>query len=308
MNERMVQDENEYRAGFVAVIGRPNVGKSTLMNAYLGQKVSIVSPKPQTTRRQILGILTLPQAQVIFVDTPGIHKPLHRLGETMVETARQAMQDADVLLWLVDAADVPTEEDRQIAEMLRDVRTTPIVLGLNKCDLVPQGERPARAAVFAALLPDTEAIWVSATTGENREALLARLIELLPENPPFYPEDQITDQTERAIAAELVREQVLLRTRQEVPHAVEVIVDEFTARPNGTTYIHATVIVERPTQKAILLGREGQMLKAIGQAARREIEAMIETPVYLELWVKVRPKWRRKDAELKRLGYTPPGR
>jgi len=309
MSEQRFQNDNPsaYRAGFVSVIGRPNVGKSTLMNAYLGQKISIVSPKPQTTRRRVLGILTMPHAQIIFVDTPGIHTPLHRLGETMVETARQAILDADVLLWLVDAAQSPTEEDRQIAQLVQQPEA-PLIIGLNKCDLLPEAERPARAAEFAALRPGTETIWVSATRGENRDLLLARLIDLLPENPPFYPEDQITDQTERAIAAELIREQVLLRARQEVPHAVEVVIDEFTTRPTGMTYIHATLIVERESQKGIVLGHEGKLLKAIGQAARREIEALIETPVYLELWVKVRPKWRRKDEELRRLGYKPPRR
>lgn len=311
MNDQLLRDENApaHKAGFVSVIGRPNVGKSTLMNAYLGQKISIISPKPQTTRRRVLGILTLEQAQIVFVDTPGIHKPLHRLGEAMVETALQAIPDADVLLWLVDAAHAPTDEDWQIAQLVREhARDIPVILGLNKCDLLPEPERQARAAEFTLLLPGSDAVWVSATTGENRDRLLALLIDLLPENPPFYPEDQVTDQTERAIAAELIREQVLLRVRQEVPHAVEVVVDEFTARSRDLTYIHATVVVERDSQRGILLGQGGKMIKAISQAARQQIEEMIETQVYLELWIKVRPKWRHKDDELKRLGYTPPQR
>ncbi len=310
MNDQpMGENMSVHRAGFVSVIGRPNVGKSTLMNAYLGQKISIVSSKPQTTRRRVLGILTLEQVQIIFVDTPGIHKPLHRLGEAMVETARQAIPDADALLWLVDAAHAPTEEDRLIAQIIGDLaQDIPLILGLNKCDLLPEPEREARAAEFDALLPGANAVWVSATRGENRERLLALLIDCLPENPPFYPADQVTDQTERVIAAELIREQALLRARQEVPHAVDVLIDEFIARNPDLTYIHATLIVERDSQKGILLGQGGRMIKAISQAARRKIEEMIETRVYLELWVKVRPKWRRKDGELKRLGYTPPGR
>ncbi len=295
----------DHRSGFVSVIGKPNVGKSTLMNVYLGQKVSIVSPKPQTTRRRVLGILTLDRAQIIFVDTPGIHSPLHKLGEYMVKTAVKAIPDADLILWLVDASTPPTDQDRQIAGLIAEHgQGIPLIMGLNKSDLVPEGDRPARAAAYLSLAEPVEWLFLSATEGENRDKLLDVLISHLPPGPRYYPEDQVTDQTERAIAAELIREQVLLHTYQEVPHSVEVIVDEFKPRSEKLTYIHATIILERPSQKGIILGEGGRMIKAIGKAAREQIEAMLGTKVYLELWVKVRPKWRQKESELRRLGYV----
>lgn len=290
----------------MSVIGKPNVGKSTLMNAYLGQKVSIVSPKPQTTRRRVLGILTLDRAQVIFVDTPGIHTPLHKLGELMVQAAVAAIADADVLLWLVDAAHLPADPDRQIAALIGEYgQGIPLVLGLNKSDLVAAEERPARADAYLELIQPAEWVFLSSTGGENRDLLLDLLIDHLPQGPRYYPEQQVTDQTERAIAAELVREQVLLHTRQEVPHSVDVIVDEFKPRSGRLVYIHATIIVERSSQKGILLGQGGRMIKAISQTARQEIQRMVDAQVYLELWVKVRPKWRQKEEELERLGYKP---
>jgi GTP-binding protein Era len=295
----------EHRAGFVSVLGRPNAGKSTLMNAYLGQKVSIVSPKPQTTRRRILGILTLDPAQVIFVDTPGIHTPVHKLGEVMVHTAVQAIPDADVLLLLVDASRSPDVEDRQIAELLIERgQGIPLILGLNKSDLVPQKDRALRASAYLELIQPERWLWVSATEGENREEMLQVLVQHLPLSPCFYPEDQVTDQTERVIAAELIREQVLRYTFQEVPHAVEVRVDEFSVRSKDLTYIYATIVVERSTQKGILLGQGGRMIKKISRAARQEIERMLDTRVYLDLWVKVYLKWRHKEAELARLGFV----
>lgn len=294
----------DHRSGFVSVIGKPNVGKSTLMNAYLGQKVSIVSSKPQTTRRRVLGILTLEQAQIIFVDTPGIHKPIHKLGEVMVQTAIHTIPDADVILWLVDASYRPSREDHHIANLVqRRGSKIPVILGLNKSDLVPRDARQERAKAFLELLEPTAWTFFSATEGENRDALLDTLIAHLPPGPRYYPEDQVTDQTERAIAAELIREQILAHTHQEVPHAVDVIVDEFKVRSESMTYIHATVIVERATQRGILLGRGGRMIKAISKAARQQIEQLVGTQVYLELWVKVRPKWRQDENQLRRLGY-----
>lgn len=295
---------SDYRSGFVSVVGRPNVGKSTLMNAYLGQKIAIASPKPQTTRRRILGILTLDRAQVIFVDTPGIHRPFHKLGEVMVKTAVEAIPDADVLLWLVDAAVTPTDEDRQIAHLIQEHgQGTRLILGLNKCDLVAEGERSSRAQAYLGLVDPDAHSFVSATTGENRADLLDLIIQLLPLGPRFYPEEQVTDQTERAIAAELIREQVLLHTHQEVPYSAEVVVDEFKVRSAEVTYIRATIYVERDSQKGILLGRGGRMIKSISQAARLQIEPLIGSHVYLDLWVKVWPKWRQSEEDLRRLGY-----
>ena len=295
----------EYRAGFVSVVGRPNVGKSTLQNAFLRQKISIVSPTPQTTRRRILGILTLDHAQVIFCDTPGVHQPHHDLGRVMLRTASEAIPDADVLLWMVDATRRPGQEDAQVADLIAQRgRGIPLILALNKSDRVPEDERATVAESFLALATPDEWLFVSATQGENRDKLLQTLIAHLPFSPAYYPDDQVTDQTERAIAAELVREQVLLRTRQEVPHAVDVRVDEFKVRSKDMTYIHATVIVERDSQRQILLGRGGRMIKSISQAARKQIEELVGTRVYLELWVKVLPKWRKNNQELRRLGYT----
>jgi len=304
---QMSADESlpsDHRSGFVSVVGRPNVGKSTLLNAYLGQKVAIVSPKPQTTRRRILGILTQERAQVIFVDTPGIHQPFHKLGESMVRTAVEAIPDADVLLWLVEGTEAPTDEDRQIAELIQEHgQGIPLILGLNKSDLVAEPERPQRLQAYLELVQPVAYTFVSATAGENREHLLDLIVEHLPVGPRFYPEDQVTDQTERVIAAELVREQVLSHTHQEVPHSTEVIVDEFKVRTAELTYIRATIYVERDSQKGILLGRGGQMIKSISQAARLQIEQLLGTRVYLDLRVKVWPKWRQNEADLRRLGY-----
>jgi GTP-binding protein Era len=300
-------DRPDYRSGFVAVVGRPNVGKSTLINALLGQKIAIVSPKPQTTRNRLLGILTREDAQVIFVDTPGIHKPLHRLGQMMVDTATAALPDVDVVLWLVDASTLPTDEDQQVASMLNKLPSrVPLVLGLNKCDRLAQERELSIIGAYLTLITRAHPQLCSATRGDHLDELLSRLIAALPLGPQLYPEDEITDQQERFIAAELVREQALLNLRDEVPHAVAVLVNEFKDRSERMTYISAVIYVERETHKGILLGKDGQMLKRIGQGARREIEEMLDRQVYLDLWVKVRPKWRTNEEELRRLGYSTP--
>jgi GTP-binding protein Era len=304
----------DHRSGFVAVVGKPNVGKSTLMNAYLGQKIAIVSPKPQTTRNRLLGILTLERhrgdaadAQVIFVDTPGIHRPLHKLGEYMVEQAVRAIPDADLVLFVVDVSQPPNEEDQEIAALLGRQRHVPVVLVLNKVDLVGEGGA-GYAADYQALGEFQDSIPISALQGANRDRLLALILAQLPLGPRYYPEEQVTDQQLRFMAAELVREAVMRHLRQEIPYSVAVVVDQFKERSADLTYISATILVERDTQKAIVLGHGGEMIKRLGRDARRQIEELLGTRVFLELWVKVRKKWRADEQELRRLGYATPGR
>ena len=294
----------DHKSGFVAVVGRPNVGKSTLINAFVGQKVAIVSPKPQTTRSRILGILTRPDAQIIFVDTPGVHRPHHKLGKAMVADATRALPDADVVLFIVDGSVPPTGEDRMVADLIRQQTGASILLVLNKMDLLPIEKVERHAEAYWALAPDRrDWMMTTATKGVNLGKLLERIVDALPEGPPYYPGDQVTDQTEREIAAEMVREQVLRHTRQEVPHAVAVVVEEFKERENDVVYISANIYVEKRSQKGIIIGRKGQMLRKIGAAARQEIERMTGGRIYLDLWVKVRKDWRRDEEELRRLGY-----
>jgi GTP-binding protein Era len=297
-----------HRSGFVAVIGRPNVGKSTLMNQLLGHKVAIVSPRPQTTRTCIRGILTRPDAQIIFVDTPGLHKPLHKLGEVMVAAAASAIPDADVVLFVVDVSVMPTEEDQMIARMIRQRTSHPVILVLNKMDLLPPERVKPHTEAYWALVPD-HAGWMMtiATEAVNLDKLLDMVIAHLPEGPRYYPGDLITDQTEREIAAELIREQVLRFTREEVPHSVAVVVEEYRERETGGVYIAATIYVEKESQKGILIGAGGQMLRRIGTAAREEIERMVGGKVYLDLWVKVSKNWRRDLQRVRRMGYKLPG-
>jgi GTP-binding protein Era len=294
-----------HRSGFVAVIGRPNVGKSTLMNQFVGQKVAIVSPKPQTTRSRILGILTRPDVQVIFVDTPGIHRPRHKLGQVMVATATHVLPDADVVLFMVDVSVPPTGEDRMIAQLISKYTEAPVILVLNKMDLLPPEKVKPHTQGYWALAPyHREWMMTIATQGVNLDKLLGLIVAALPEGPRYYPGDQVTDQTEREIAAELIREQVLRHTRQEVPHAVAVVVEEFKERESGAVYVAANVFVERDSQKGIIIGRKGRMLHQVGSAARQEIERMTGGRVYLDLWVKVRKGWRRDERELRRLGLS----
>jgi GTP-binding protein Era len=292
-----------HRSGFVSVVGRPNVGKSTLMNAYLGEKVAIVSPKPQTTRQRQLGILTRSDAQLIFVDTPGIHKPRTKLGEFMVETASEALPDADVILFVVDVSELPTHADVIISEKVNAAPDIPVVLALNKSDLLKPKHVKRNVDAFEQLVPRAQWMMISATRGDNRDTLLDMLIEALPEGPRYYPADQLTDQQLRDAAAEIVREKVLLLLRDEVPHAVAVQVDDFKERSERLTYIGATIYVEKDSQKGIVIGKGGKTLKQIGANARPEIEDVLGTKVYLELWVKVLKNWRKDDNALRRLGY-----
>jgi GTPase len=289
-----------FRTGFVALVGKPNVGKSTLLNALLGQKVAIVSPKPQTTRIPMRGILTRPDAQVIFVDTPGIHDPRTKLGSFMVDQARRAIPDADVVCFLVDITVPPARLDRRIAELVRRGRA-PRLLVLNKVDQPnPHGQEYLEA--YRALGPWDMELAVSALKREGLETLLDEIVQRLPPGPPHYPDDQLTDQSIREQAAELVREQVLRHTEQEVPHGVAVEIEEWEEKEHAV-YIRMTIYVERESQKGILIGSSGAMLKRIGSGARRGIEELVGRAAYLDLWVKPRPNWRDDPSSLRWLGY-----
>jgi GTP-binding protein Era len=295
----------DYRAGYVALVGRPNVGKSTLMNALLGQKIAAVSPRPQTTRQRQLGILTLEDAQIVFMDTPGLHVPAHKLGEYMNQVAEDTLEDADLIVWLVEANNSPTEEDLLIAGKLRAVKhLPPVILAINKTDLLPAEDLPARMEAYRALLPKAELLAFSALTGHKRTELLEAVLRRMPPGAPFFSPDQLTDFYERDIAADLIREASLLHLREEIPHGVAVRIDEFTERGESGAYIFATIFVERESHKGIAIGKGGEMLKRIGMTARHEIESMSGRKVFLELRVKVNKNWRNKPDALRWLGYV----
>ena len=293
-----------HRSGFIAIIGRPNVGKSTLLNAILGQKIAAVSPRPQTTRKKQLGIFTVENAQLIFVDTPGIHNAKHKLGEFLNSEAEDALSGVDLILWLVDAATPPTEEDKNISTLLYGIAPrTRRMLVLNKTDLVQPDALSARESEYLALINNASVMHVSAARRLGLGELTEALIQAVPEREAEYPEDQITDLYEKEIAGDLIREACLIKLRDEVPHSLAVRIDEFKERENGMAYIAATLLVERDSQKGIVIGEGGKMLKAIGSAARKEIEEMGGRKVFLELRVKVSKDWRDDPYMLKQLGY-----
>ncbi|AKG23923.1 GTPase Era [Calothrix sp. 336/3] len=292
----------EFRSGFIGIIGRPNVGKSTLMNYLVGQKIAITSPVAQTTRNRLRGILTTPEAQMIFVDTPGIHKPHHQLGEVLVQNAKIAIESVDVVLFVVDGTSACGAGDRYIFELLYRSQT-PVILGLNKID----GQPPNPEKIDESYIQLTEntpwqTVKFSAKTGEGLPHLQQILIENLAPGPYYYPPDLVTDQPERFIMGELIREQILLLTREEVPHSVAIAIDKVEETPSLTRVI-ATINVERDSQKGILIGKGGSMLKSVGSAAREQIQKLIAGKVYLELFVKVQPKWRHSRIRLAELGY-----
>jgi GTPase len=291
-----------FKSGFVGIIGRPNVGKSTLMNQLVGQKIAITSPVAQTTRNRLRGILTTPEAQIIFVDTPGIHKPHHELGKVLVQNARIAVDSVDLVLFVVDGSGEVGGGDRFIAEILTKAKTQ-VLLGINKADQQPDNAAAIDAGY--AQLANTQG-WditkFSALTGTGIQDLQALLVNRLEVGPYYYPPDLVTDQPERFIMGELIREQVLLLTREEVPHSVAIAIDRVDEEPE-ITRILATIHVERSSQKGILIGKGGSMLKAIGSAARQQIQKLVMGKVYLEIFVKVQPKWRQSRTRLADLGY-----
>lgn len=294
----------DHRSGVVAVVGRPNVGKSTLINQILGQKVAAVTPKPQTTRRNQLGIYTEPHGQLLFTDTPGLHQPVHRLGEWMVRDAERALKDADVILLLLDVSQPPGREDTAIAEQVKRLKgDTPVVLALNKVDALRPGQRERNVEAHTALIEHDGAHLISALKGEGVQALVADLMSRMPHGPRYYPEDQVTEVNLRTVAAEIIREKVMLNTEQEIPHASAVEIDSFQERDDNMTYISAIIYVERESQKGIVVGKSGALIKKIGSEARAELEQQVGTPVYLDLRVKVLPNWRADDKLMGRLGF-----
>lgn len=291
-----------YKSGFIGIIGRPNVGKSTLMNQLVGQKIAITSPVAQTTRNRLRGILTTEEAQMIFVDTPGIHKPHHQLGEVLVQNAQIAIRSVDVVLFVVDGSVEMGGGDRFIAELLQNIKI-PVILGLNKIDQQqqdsPESDRSYNELAHAQNWP---AVKFSALTGEGLEELQKLLVEKLESGPYYYPPDLVTDQPERFIMGELIREQILLLTREEVPHSVAVTIEKVEEEP-AITRVFAAIHVERDSQKGILIGKKGSMLKTIGTEAREQMQKLIAGKIYLELFVKVEPKWRQSRSRLAELGY-----
>jgi GTP-binding protein Era len=299
-----INPDHPYTSGFVAVMGRPNVGKSTLINSLMGQKIAAVSPKPQTTRKRQLGILTLEDTQIIFVDTPGVHQPRHKLGESMNKQAREALEESDLILFMVDASQKPNDEDRILIDLVNGMRRTiPTILALNKIDQVAEAILEQNEAEFLSQLPEVLPLRISATRGDNLGELIDMIRMRLPQSEALYPEGQVTDLYEREIASELIREAALINLRDEIPHGISVRIDEFTERNEHGAYIAATIFVERETHKPIVIGQAGSMMKKIGTSARAEIERMSGRKVFLKLKVKVRKNWRNDEKVLGWFGY-----
>lgn len=296
------QKENAFHSGFIALIGRPNVGKSTLMNAVLGEKISIVSSHAQTTRNKITGVWNGENCQAVFLDTPGMHKPQSKLGEVIRQATVDALDEVDIIVFICACDDPLGAGDRYILKLIAD-RKVPVFLVLSKIDLISREKLMKKIVQYSGIYPFKEIIPLSAVTGDNVEEFTRLIAKYLPEGPKYFPDDMITDQPERNIVQEIVREKLLLRTRDEVPHAIGVFAEEFTERDNGKVYIRCTIYVERDSQKRIIIGKDGAMLREAGREAREEIQRLIGAPVYLDLWVKVSRDWKNKDYVLRELGY-----
>ncbi len=294
--------ESKYKSGFIAIIGRPNVGKSTFLNHVVGQKIAIMSDKPQTTRNKIQGVVTTDEYQMVFIDTPGIHKPKHRLGDFMVKIAEDTLNEVDAIMFMIDAEKGYGRGDQFIIDRLASVKT-PVFLIINKIDLVKPEDLLLLIDEYRKKADFQEIIPISALQGNNINRLLEVLVEYLPEGPQYYPPDHVTDHPERFIITEFIREKALYWTRDEVPHSIAVALDSMEKRKDGTVYIQATIITERNSQKGIIIGKQGKMLKKIGQEARIDIERLLGSKVYLELWVKVKKDWRNRPSDLFELGF-----
>ncbi|MFG6114295.1 GTPase Era [Halobacillus sp. MO56] len=295
--------DNTFKSGFIAIIGRPNVGKSTFMNRVIGQKIAIMSDKPQTTRNKIQGVWTEDDAQIVFIDTPGIHKPKHKLGDFMVKVAEQSLNEVDAIMFMINAEEGYGRGDQFIIDRLEKV-DKPVFLIINKIDKVHPDDLLPLIDQYREMYDFEEIIPISALEGNNVSHLLEVLKAQLPEGPQYYPEDQITDHPERFIISEMIREKALHLTREEVPHSIAVVIDGIEHREQSeTVYIQATIIIERPSQKGIIIGKQGKMLKEIGQRAREDIEALLGTKVFLDLWVKVQKDWRNRQLQLNEYGY-----
>lgn len=300
---KIITGESEFKSGFISIIGRPNVGKSTFLNRVIGQKIAIMSDKPQTTRNKVQGVLTTNDAQMVFIDTPGIHKPKHKLGDFMIKLAINTFKEVDLILFMINAEEGYGRGDEFIIEQLKNVKT-PVFLVINKIDQVHPEQLIVLIEQYKDMYPFKEVIPISALEGNNVERLIQQIKEYLPEGPQFYPSDQVTDHPERFIVSELIREKALHLTREEVPHSIAVVIDQMK-QEQGKDLIHvmATIIVERDSQKGIVIGKQGKMLKEIGQRARRDIENLLGSKVFLELWVKVQKDWRNKSSHLRDFGF-----
>ena len=292
-----------FKSGFVSIIGRPNGGKSTFLNRVVGQKIAIMSDKPQTTRNKVQGVLTDDDSQVIFIDTPGVHKPKHKLGDFMMKVAQNALKEVDLVLFMVNADEGYGRGEEFIVEKLKSTNT-PVFLVINKIDLVHPEELLNLIEGYKEIFPFKEIIPISALQGNNIERLLEQIKQYLPEGPQYYPADQVTDHPERFIVSELIREKALHLTREEIPHSLAVVIEKIEAKPEkNTIHVMATIIVERDSQKGIIIGKQGGMLKEIGKRARLDIENLLGSKVFLELWVKVQKDWRNRSSHLKDYGF-----
>ncbi|MFD1412802.1 GTPase Era [Oceanobacillus jeddahense] len=293
---------NNFKSGFIAIIGRPNVGKSTFMNRVIGQKIAIMSDKAQTTRNKIQGVLTTKAYQMIFIDTPGIHKPKHKLGDFMVQVAENTLNEVDNILFMINADEGYGRGDQYIIDLLQKVNQ-PVYLVINKIDKIEPEKLMQLINQYKDLYEFDEIIPISALEGNNVDHLLEVLADKMSEGPQYYPTDQITDHPERFIISELIREKVLHHTKEEIPHSITVVIENIEEREQEKLLVQATIITERSSQKGILIGKQGSMLKKIGQQSRRDIEALLGSKVYLELWVKVKKDWRNKQNQLHEYGF-----